>query len=293
VKIACLLTCFNRRDKTLSCIGDLVGLEADGISLDIFLVDDASEDGTGNAVEEAYPEVNVIRGDGGLYWNGGMRLAWSIALNNDDYDFFLWVNDDCRIYRNTLDEMIFDYRCLVERGESVGAVVSSMIDPRTKEVSYGGRCSVRDDDPLMMGEVLTPNGKPQKCDFINGNFTLIPMHVVSSIGILSASYTHSMGDFDYGLRAIRNGWQSWVASHAGGECIPNATVGSYKDFQIGYKDRLRLMTRVTQLPPADEWSLYVLTHGGRMKWKYIFKAYLRKYFPLIWLFAIDINECLK
>ena len=66
--------------------------------LDVFVLDDASSDGTGEAIAEQFPEVTVLRGDGKLYWNGGMRRAFAAAIAGD-YDYYLWMNDD-----TTLDD---------------------------------------------------------------------------------------------------------------------------------------------------------------------------------------------
>src|SRR5690606_39821762 len=60
--------------------------------------------------------------------------------------------------------------------------------------SYGGRM---DNFPVI------PNGDLQQCLYINGNVVLVPRAIFEKLGNLSANYTHSMGDFDYGLRAIQ------------------------------------------------------------------------------------------
>ncbi len=94
--IAVLLTCHNRRDKTIQCVTALyeqAGLE-ESYSIDVFLVDDASNDGTGEAVKNEFPQVYIIQGNGNLYWNRGMHLAWETAADAQDFDCYLWLNDD-------------------------------------------------------------------------------------------------------------------------------------------------------------------------------------------------------
>ncbi len=56
-----------------------------GLELSVYLVDDGSSDGTGDAVRQAYPSVSVIRGDGTLFWNRGMRKAWEDALKKNAF----------------------------------------------------------------------------------------------------------------------------------------------------------------------------------------------------------------
>ena len=84
--IAVLLTCHNRKDKTLLCLKalyDQEGLNSDYL-IEVFLVDDASTDGTAAAIKDKFPLVNIIQGNGYLFWNQGMRLAWKTATKTKD-----------------------------------------------------------------------------------------------------------------------------------------------------------------------------------------------------------------
>jgi GT2 family glycosyltransferase len=106
-EIAVLLTCHNRKDITIACLASLFKNALPiGYSLDVFLVDDGSTDGTSHAVRECYPQVNIIKGDGNLYWNRGMHKAWVDASSTKDYDYYLWLNDDTFIFEHTLETML-------------------------------------------------------------------------------------------------------------------------------------------------------------------------------------------
>lgn len=82
--IAVLITCYNRREKTVNCLNLLFkcGLPV-GFALKVYLVDDGSTDGTGEEVRKLFPEIKVIVGSGELYWAGGMRLAWTEAIRDE------------------------------------------------------------------------------------------------------------------------------------------------------------------------------------------------------------------
>jgi GT2 family glycosyltransferase len=62
VRIAVLMTSYNRCDITLACLRKLFVAEAcsSNCSIKVFLVDDASSDGTGELVKKIFPQVNVI-----------------------------------------------------------------------------------------------------------------------------------------------------------------------------------------------------------------------------------------
>ena len=59
--LAVLITCHNRKDTTLSCLGRLFSIRKD---IDVYCVDDSSADGTAEAIRDGFPQVNLISGDG-------------------------------------------------------------------------------------------------------------------------------------------------------------------------------------------------------------------------------------
>ena len=64
-KIAVLITSYNRKEKTLTCLKNLMEQdEVPGLKLCIYLVDDNSSDGTTEAVRSHYPSVNIRRDTG-------------------------------------------------------------------------------------------------------------------------------------------------------------------------------------------------------------------------------------
>ena len=85
MRFAVLMTCFNRKEKTINCLNNLFncffGVPHD---FDVYLVDDASTDGTVAAVRSKFPSVNIINGSGDLYWNKGMFLA---LIEGSDADY--------------------------------------------------------------------------------------------------------------------------------------------------------------------------------------------------------------
>ncbi|WP_018609042.1 glycosyltransferase family 2 protein [Uliginosibacterium gangwonense] len=187
-EVAVLLTCFNRREKTLACLQRLFILRRD---LDVFLVDDSSTDGTGNAVAELFPQVQVIQGNGALFWNRGMYLAWSVAAKRG-YRYYLWVNDDVVVYEHCLGELFECVSVCQDR-----AVLVGLVDAGDGQAIYGGTDSA--------GRLLQPNGEMQEVYHMNGNVVLVPAQVFDIVGNLDPVYHHDLGDVDYGYRARAQG----------------------------------------------------------------------------------------
>lgn len=124
-RIATLITCYNRKQKTLESLTALFSQSIlTEISLSVYLVDDASTDGTAAAVKELYPQVIILKGDGTLFWNRGMRKAFAVALEQG-YDYYLWLNDDTELYPNALLTLLQTSQQLTQQGEARAIVVGS------------------------------------------------------------------------------------------------------------------------------------------------------------------------
>lgn len=240
--IAVLLTCFNRKDKTLSalkCLYQAYESVAESISLAIYLTDDGSTDGTSEAVKESYPEANILPGTGELFWAGGMRNSWNAALNKD-YDGYLLLNDDTDVIENLFVELLeTDKYCSKKYGQT-GIYVGSTQHAVTKKISYGG--SVFTNRFLARYIKLKPNKtSPQECELGNANIMLVHEDVVQKIGILSDKYIHGLADFDYTLMAVKNKIPVLITPNFLGVCN-NDNFNPYSNFH-----ELKLSERIKTL----------------------------------------------
>ena len=209
--IAVLMACHNRKEKTILCLDNLFKQEGinDEFKIEVFLMDDASTDGTSNAVGELFSQVNIINGNGQLYWNKGMHLAWTTAITKNNYDYYLWLNDDTNLLPNAVLEMLNSESKFQNRALVCGAVCSY----KTKQFTYGGR--------LRNGKGIIPNGIIQECFLINGNCVLVSKKIVDSVGILDPIFPHAIGDVEYGLRAFYAGFKLIVPGSYVGFCENN------------------------------------------------------------------------
>ncbi|MEO2107487.1 MAG: glycosyltransferase family 2 protein [Actinomycetota bacterium] len=274
-RVAVILTVFNRADLTVRCLDalfaqDLLAADLPGVELDVVLVDDGSTDGTGEIVAERFPEVRVLRGDGQRFWNGGMRMAWADALSRDP-DVTLWLNDDTILYPSALGDLLDTLRSV--GGEEVAdaevIVAGATVDPDTRTVNYSGVAQ----HPVrrLRFDLIAPNGRPQQADTMNGNAVLVPRAVVSRLGTLARAYTHSMGDYDYGLRARLAGFSIWITPDVVGECPSNPGFVATGDV-AGDLQRLR----GTKHLPTDEWQTFATRWAGPAWPLYWLSPYVRR-----------------
>lgn len=271
-KIAILITCHNRKEETIRCLKFVCNQQlSNSFKLDVFLVDDGSTDGTSEKVSQLYPNVNILLGNGELYWNGGMRLAFYEAMRKD-YDYYLWLNDDTHLFSNAVRQLL---ECSKANPKKI--IVGSIQDPELKRLTYGGVKQVSKALPLKFVQVEPNSEKSQKCDTFNGNCVLIPRHVVKNIGNLSVSYTHGMGDFDYGLRAKKKGINSIVAPGYYGMCSKNLPQACFRK-DITLVGRLKALYSPKGIPP-HEWKVFAKRHAPYIWPLYMLKLYFRVLFP--------------
>jgi len=279
-KVAVLLTCFNRVEKTLTCLRSLQKQQQSELDISVFLVDDGSTDGTSEQVGRLFPAVHLIRGHGNLYWNGGMRLAWKQAMQQP-FDFYIWLNDDVELVGDAIARIIHFYH---NAGDAkIGVVTGTMVSKKQHKVTYGGRCSQYWWHPTRLGSLLPLSDVGQQCDVVNGNFTLIPAKIVAVAGNLSDKFTHSIGDFDYAFRVRHLGFVCYVAPGYFGYCENNPKTGTPKDTSLSLKQRVELLNRPNKFPPYKEWQLFIREHGG-LVWPVLWlKTLIRGKFPYLWV----------
>ncbi len=274
-RIAVLMTCFNRRALTLRCL-ETLARQPEFRGADLFLVDDGSSDGTRDAVRAMLPGAHVIRGDGSLFWNGGMRLAWDHArASGESFDFYLWLNDDVELAKDALAMLIADADAAASRGSPV-IVAAATTDPVTGAVTYGAHRRASAARPLRMG-LVQPTGEPVPADTISGNIVLVSAAAEALLGNLSPVFQHIYGDLDYGFRARQTVIPVVLASRLGGSCAANSVLGTSLDPALSRRARLALRLREDRGIHGRDWRRFVRVHGGglAMVSVYTLAPYLR------------------
>jgi GT2 family glycosyltransferase len=269
LSLAVLMTCHNRRDKTLACLDELF---QQPYPIQVYLVDDGSTDDTGAAVQERYPQVKVLLGSGNLFWNGGMSLAFATAMQSD-YDYYLWLNDDTLLYPHAVMTLLETARQLAPEHDRA-IIVGSVQDPESGILSYGGVQRASGWHPLRF-ELVPPTHEIQPCLTLNGNCILIPRSVVAAIGNLDPSFIHSTGDLDYGLRNQQQGGSVWLAPGFLGTCEYNPLRHqAWDEAGLSLRERWRKINQPRGLP-IQEWKVFAHRHAGRLWRVYWLLPYAR------------------
>jgi len=257
LRVCGILACHNRKDKTLACLHAFFALaRPPHVALQAVILDDASSDGTAEAVRHAFPQVKLLSGNGHSFWCGGMRQAWQEAARANP-DYYLLLNDDTLLRTDALEKLF----ALIPDPNTPGLAVGAIADPATGRWSYGGV-------PTRVGATLT-SSEPRPVRSFNGNCVLIPRSVFQKLGMFHSAYTHALGDYDYGFAATRAGFFIRETPEFVGTCPRDHRDPAWQDHTLNRWTRLRLLNSPKGLPYREWWTYCRRNHGWLWPFRWI------------------------
>ena len=259
-RIATIMTCHNRRETTLACLGALAS-QRHFREEDLFLVDDGSTDGTGDAVRSTYPSAHVITGDGTLFWSRGMNCAWAAALDAETrYDWYFWLNDDVLLDPGALDRLLADARMCADPHEPL-IIAGATLDSQRERVTYGAHWQGNPRRPLRL-ELMVPGRVPQMATTVSGNAVLVSAPAQEALGLFDPAFEHIYSELDYSLRAQAEGIPVMLAGEPVGVCEANDKLPRSSAASLPLASRLRARLQEDRRIHARDWRRMVARHDG-------------------------------
>lgn len=127
-----------------------------------------------------------------------------------------------------------------------------------------------------------PDGSLMKVDYFNGNIVLIPRAAYKVLGNLDHYFTHSKGDFDYGMRARKAGIAMYQCGMVLGECDEHPTLDKWCNPEVPFAQRWKMLNRPNGMPPKETFHLEKRHKGLITASFHYLTIYLRCLCPSLW-----------
>ena len=216
VDISVCVVSYNARDALERCLRSLSTPET-GPSMEIWVVDNHSRDGSADRVAEAFPEVHLIRNPRNL----GFARAANQAMRSARGRYFLLCNPDVVVPVGTLDTLVG----IMEKHPGTGLLGCRQTTPEGITLGSCGRfpgtaqilmrsvaldkllgLSVHLRERLALDYFVFPD-RTGPVDCVTGAFVLARRAAVEEVGLLDEDFFLYGEDLDWCLRMRLHGWE--------------------------------------------------------------------------------------
>jgi GT2 family glycosyltransferase len=210
----CIVT-RSSKEVIIDCLSSLYE-QTQGVDLDVVIVDNASDDGTVDAVRLGFPNVRLILNSENL----GYSKAVNQGLRTLDAKFYVLLNPDATLLDRALPRLIQFMEENLQAGICVPKVMNSdstlQLQCRRGEARPGevfsyflGLAKRFPNDTRFTGYLLNhiDNEKVNEVKAVSGSCMMIRRAVVDQIGYLDELYFAYQEDTDYCFQARKAGWK--------------------------------------------------------------------------------------
>ena len=226
---------FNRRELTLQCLRSISRLDRNGLDIHVIVVDDASTDGTSDAVREHFPDVEIVLTEGNLWYTAGTNRGIKAALRHEP-DYVLCCNDDSIFEEKSVRNMV---ECAERYPRSVvGAVLLDWDMPhKVRQISPKWLLKGGGYRHWRKQTIWTIPQKPWAVDVIVGNCVLYPAAAINEAGLMNEERLIQYGDAEYTPRMRRKNWRLLIEPRARIFCEPNTSPARFRHMSLTQKIR--------------------------------------------------------
>ncbi len=196
---------WNGKADTLACLDSLSKI--DYRNMRILVVDNGSHDGSADAIQTQFPQLEFRQNHRNFGFvggnNAGMKHAMSVGA-----DYVLLLNNDTLVSQDFLTRLVD----VAEKDYQVGALGPTIYYHETPEViwSAGGEIDWRNGSTKMTGIGEVDSGQfgtePREVDFITGCAMLVKTDILKKVRLLDDSFFMYYEEVEWCVRFQRAGY---------------------------------------------------------------------------------------
>ena len=209
--VGCFVCTYNKKDFVIGCVETLLQQSMEAI--DVYVIDNASEDDSANALREKFGNViTVVVNPENLGGSGGFNTGLRIALEKD-YQYAVLIDNDVRLDKDAIKNM-YEY---LERHPDVGIVgakILQMASPNTIQ-DLGGSIT---DKLQMHGNYYgyVDQGLPEELesDYISTCTAMARVEAVRKFGLMPEDNFIYWDDVEWSKKCQLAGYKTVAISSA-------------------------------------------------------------------------------
>ena len=256
--VAVVIVNWNQRDLLLEAVESVVN--SSYADRKVIVVDNASDDGSVDAVRQAFQEVEVIVNDSNLGFADGSNQGLESAVK-EEIEYVLFLNNDATLDAEAVARLID----LLERKPEAGAAAPYIFYYDRRDVIWygGGEVSLwrgRIGHRFLRQKFIADKHKAGTTDYLTGCAFIARTEVLKSLGGFDASIYLYSEDVDLSLKLRKAGWQLWVQPEARAyHRISVTSKGELSPFKAFHRARSNV---VIVKRWAEWWEFPTLMVGG-------------------------------
>jgi GT2 family glycosyltransferase len=213
--ISIIIVNWNTKELLLDCLTSVYATTT-GLSIETIVVDNGSRDGSGQAVQDRFPQVKLIQNTK----NRGFAKANNQALADTTGRYCLFLNSDTVLTDGSLKGLVTFMDKTPEAGISACQYINA----------DGGKQNSFDNFPTLATEllnkallkILLPNKYPSKkkeyrepmeVDSVIGACMVVRAEAIKEVGPMDEDYFFFMEETDWCFRMHRAGWKIYHLPH--------------------------------------------------------------------------------